>query len=136
MKDDNNLALILGAGVVIGGLLFWLLHDEKEPDKESHEKPKDDYVDDLKMIDIVHYFKELHLDKDSDTPFLTNNEGFKQFASFPENHFVKIGYTTIILGVFSNDDKVKDFHVIFTRHCDDEITNLLKSSKDNLVILK
>lgn len=90
----------------------------------------------LDFNDVVAYFKSKNLKKGSDVPFIARDGAMGQFVKkthkrFPEG---KVGYLTIVLGVYNEvDEKVTHGQILYVKELDERIKEVF--GNEELIVL-
>lgn len=131
MGKMSSTLLIIG-GLALAGVAYYSykrrqLHAKKSPQEALDEfvaaiHPSDiETVDQLQMLDVVNYFKGLHLKQGEHVPFLAKTN--------------RDTATVYILGVYEeSSEEFKDFKVIAPKTVDDKVLEVI--GNERLVVLQ
>ena len=133
----NTLGWIATA-VAIGGATYFVLKSKtisKNINSKIEESLKkkiitaSEDVDELRMADVVSYFKSKNPVKGRDIPFVATVAGFSQVVSLPnkENGF--------ILGIFNDStSNITEIKLIYAKRVDEKLKSAMGS--EQLIVLK
>lgn len=132
----NTLGWIATA-VAIGGAAYLILRKKtvsksfKDKIGESLRKKTistSENVDELRMADVVSFFKSKNLVKDRDIPFVVTVAGFSKFVSLPDQ---ENGY---ILGIYNEaNDELTGIQLIYAKTVDEKFKSVI--GNEQLVVL-
>ncbi len=132
----NTLGWIATA-VAIGGAAYLILRKKtvsksfKDKIGESLRKKiisTSENVDELRMADVVSFFKSKNLVKDRDIPFVATVAGFSKFVSLPDQ---ENGY---ILGIYNEaNDELTEIQLIYAKTVDEKFKSVI--GNEQLVVL-
>lgn len=123
--------------IAIGGVVFFVLRS-KTKSKSFNDRISDslkkkilstsENVDELRMSDVVSYFKGKALVKDRDIPFIATVAGFSKVVSIPNKDN---GY---ILGVYNESaDELTDVRLIYAKSVDEKFKSVI--GNEQLIVL-
>ena len=125
------------AAVVVGGIAYLVLRNKTVPksikDKidESLKKKivsSSENVEELRMADIVSFFKSKNLVKDRDIPFVATVAGFSKVVSLPNK---ENGY---ILGIYNAaKDDLTEIKLIYAKTVDEKFKSTI--GNEQLIVL-
>ncbi len=132
----NTLGWIATA-VVIGGAAYLVLRNKnvsksfKDKIEESLRKKiisTSENVDELRMADVVSFFKSKSLVKGRDIPFVATAAGFSKVVSLPNK---ENGY---ILGIYNEaNDDLTEIKLIYAKTVDEKFKSVI--GNEQLVVL-
>lgn len=132
----NTLGWIATA-VVIGGAAYLVLRNKnvsksfKDKIEESLRKKiisTSENVDELRMADVVSFFKSKSLVKGRDIPFVATAAGFSKVVSLPNK---ENGY---ILGIYNEaNDDLTEIRLIYAKTVDEKFKSVI--GNEQLVVL-
>lgn len=123
--------------IAIGGVVFFVLRS-KTKSKSFNDRISDslkkkilstsENVDELRMSDVVSYFKGKALVKDRDIPFIATVAGVSKVVSIPNK---ENGY---ILGVYNESaDELTDVRLIYAKSVDEKFKSVI--GNEQLIVL-
>jgi hypothetical protein len=127
----------IATAVVIGGAAYLLLKN-KTVSKSIKDKIDDslrkkiistsENVDELRMADVISFFKSKNLVKDRDIPFVATVAGFSTVVSLPNK---ENGY---ILGIYNEvKDDLTEIKLIYAKSVDEKFKSTI--GNEQLVVL-
>ena len=133
----NTFGWIATAAVVVGGVAFLVLRNKtvsksnKDKIDEALKKKiisSSENVDELRMADVVSFFKSKNLVNGSDIPFVATVAGFGKFVSLPNK---ENGY---ILGVYNEaTDDIREIKLIYAKSVDEKFKSTI--GDEQLIVL-
>lgn len=127
----SNGALVLGIAVLaIGGYVYYV-RTQKHKALVEFTKANSETIDgELKLEDVVAYFKLQNLNQTQQTPFMAKPEGLKGLIDYIE----KPGYQTLFVGVYGEaSNELKPTRLFYAKSFDSKIVETFGS--ESLVIL-
>ena len=130
---EASTGIIIGTLVVAGIVGYAYIKSSKNKQVSGisiDEVPKEIVDGEVKMDDIVGFFKQMQLNKDNDTPFIALDieETFGKELS-PKESLHKEGYKTLFIGVLRQDKYIKFARIIYTKDIDNKLTDMFSRSK-------
>ena len=127
----------IATAVVIGGAAYLVLRN-KNVSKSFNDKIEEslrkkiistsENVDELRMADVVSFFKSKSLVKGRDTPFVATAVGFSKVVSLPNK---ENGY---ILGIYNEaNDDLTEIKLIYAKTVDEKFKSVI--GNEQLVVL-
>ena len=131
MIKELSITAVLVAGALVTFFLF-----RKKQNSNKVVLSEETIDSELKITQIVEFFKSLELKQKRDVPFVANGdcEEFRKMCggSFPKK---KEGYVTLFLGVDNEEKGAIDYHkLIHAKTVDSETQQML--GNENLVVLQ
>lgn len=127
----------IATAVVIGGAAYLVLRNKnvsksfKDKIEESLRKKiisTSENVDELRMADVVSFFKSKSLVKGRDIPFVATAAGFSKVVSLPNK---ENGY---ILGIYNEaNDDLTEIKLIYAKTVDEKFKSVI--GNEQLVVL-
>lgn len=126
---NNGIWIILGVGIVSYGVYrLYKSYSKKEGIEKSVPKVKPEVVEQLGMLDVIGYFKTLHLDKDNDKPFIAIGDVMKDLINLSESDYA--GFTFICLGNYKNSsDNLENLKVLACKEVGTDVLEILGNDK-------
>ncbi len=129
----KTITIILGIAA-IGGAAYYI-NKKKSVGQflTSNVKVIDGTLD---FNDVVAYFKSKNLKKGSDVPFIARDGAMGQFVKKTHKRFPKgkVGYLTIVLGVYNEiDEKVTHGQILYVKELDERIKEVF--GNEELIVL-
>ena len=122
---------------MVGGVAFLVLRNKtvsksnKDKIDEALKKKiisSSENVDELRMADVVSFFKSKNLVNGSDIPFVATVAGFGKFVSLPNK---ENGY---ILGVYNEaTDDIREIKLIYAKSVDEKFKSTI--GDEQLIVL-
>ena len=133
----NTFGWIATAAVVVGGVAYLVLRN-KTASKSINDKINEslkkkiisssENVDELRMADVVSFFKSKNLVKDCDIPFVATVAGFSKVVSLPEK---ENGY---ILGIYNEaKDDLTEIKLVYAKSIDERFKSTI--GNEQLIVL-
>ncbi|MBQ7711315.1 MAG: hypothetical protein IJT39_05750 [Bacteroidales bacterium] len=129
----KTITIILGIAAIGGAAYYSYKKKSVGQFLTSNVKVIDGTLD---FNDVVAYFKSKNLKKGSDVPFIARDGAMGQFVKkthkrFPEG---KVGYLTIVLGVYNEvDEKVTHGQILYVKELDERIKEVF--GNEELIVL-
>ena len=133
----NTLGWIATAAVVVGGVAYLVLRN-KTASKSINDKINEslkkkmisssENVDELRMEDVVSFFKSKNLVKGRDIPFVATVAGFSKVVSLPNK---ENGY---ILGIYNEaKDDLTEIKLVYAKSIDERFKSTI--GNEQLIVL-
>ena len=114
---------IIGLAIVIA---IYISKKKSSPNKPKEVKYTTSTIEgELKMMDVVSYFKSLDLSQDKDTPFIAkgSHEMFKHYFNI---EIEKEGYLTFVLGTYEEKiEELQHVKILFCKDIDSQLKDVL-----------
>lgn len=129
----KTITIIFGIAAIGGAAYYFYKKKSVGQFLTSNVKVIDGTLD---FNDVVAYFKSKNLKKGSDVPFIARDGAMGQFVKkthkrFPEG---KVGYLTIVLGVYNEvDEKVTHGQILYVKELDERIKEVF--GNEELIVL-
>ena len=132
---NNIVVAIIAGAVVIAGAVGVATYNRKKNWKKQLAASTEQIEGELKLEDIVSYFRSHNLNKEIHTPFVANGDAERVQAMIKDVIQPKPGYTLTIIGVLNNkNNQISPQKCIFSKGLSNDLKQLL--ANDDLVVLQ